>query len=791
MDQGSAEESKFFLRHRVALAACSLVLALALASWVALPALVRSKVRQRALQAQLSIQVDSVTLGWGKIWLHGVTISAPEIPNASLKLNTVSVSPTLGGGVRAVHASGGAIEIAESIDALVQSWRKWRSHANSESSHSSEPGPELEVDGLHLQWHDPLGQGSLATLWGVRAHRIADNETAGFDLAQAQAPSFALRAEGLHLNWRRQPNARMLESLKLDGLSTNLDLQQLPSLIARLKSDGSGNHSGSGSSAAAQALPAAAPLSLAFLGDLRARLAARLREGWAENATVQMPRVQTQLRIGDQVLNIGPGRVTALRDKDVFKLSFAPGAQAAQQTLAFDADLPLGKGDARVSLAGGPIGLDALGVQEGNLGLQGVHDIRLSANGVVTLPDSGAALDVTAQGALENLSFLQPRLAQDVVKADRIRWALKAGWHPDTRLLELSQASFELGEIKSALHGTVHLDADNPSSKLAFEIPLVSCQALFDSVPGSLLPLLKGTRFSGTFSLSAAMELEATRLRDMRFDWTLKNDCRITAVRPDIAPDRFRQPFTYPVYDSYGLPLVRESGPLSSDWTPFDAISPYLETAAIICEDSRFFAHHGIDEKAIESAIVDNVRAGHVVRGASTISMQLAKNLYLNHEKTLSRKLQEAVLTVLLEQELNKQQILELYFNVIEFGPDIWGIRAAADYYFGVKPSDLSLGQALYLVSLLPNPKDHHAKPDGSLSPRWADYLRKLMGIAHKIKRITDDELTKGLAETVTPLFGKAPPPASEAGPEPSADEPPEPSAQQPDDQALPESIPP
>jgi membrane peptidoglycan carboxypeptidase len=332
------------------------------------------------------------------------------------------------------------------------------------------------------------------------------------------------------------------------------------------------------------------------------------------------------------------------------------------------------------------------------------------------------------------------------------------------------------------------LDADNPSSKLGFEIPLVSCQALFDSVPGSLLPLLKGTRFSGTFSLSAAMELEAAQLRNMKFDWTVKNDCHITAVRSDIAPDRFGQPFTYPVYDSYGLPLVRESGPQSSDWTPFDAISPYLQTAAIICEDSRFFSHHGIDEKAIASAIVDNVKAGHFVRGASTISMQLAKNLYLNHEKTLSRKLQEAVLTVLLEQELSKQQILELYFNVVEFGPDIWGIRAAADYYFGIKPSDLTLGQALYLVSLLPNPKEHHALPNGSLSPRWAEYLKKLMGIAHKIKRITDDELSKGLAETVTPLFGKAPPPAAE--PETDA-ETIEPSLDQSDDRTLPESIPP
>jgi membrane peptidoglycan carboxypeptidase len=143
------------------------------------------------------------------------------------------------------------------------------------------------------------------------------------------------------------------------------------------------------------------------------------------------------------------------------------------------------------------------------------------------------------------------------------------------------------------------------------------------------------------------------------------------------------------------------------------------------------------------------LKAGRFVRGGSTVTMQLAKNLYLHREKTLSRKLQEAVLTMLLEQSLTKEQILELYLNVIEFAPGLYGIGPAAAHYFHSTPRELSLGQALYLVTLLPNPKSQHFKPDGSLSDRWTDYLHHLMEIAHKIRRIDDKELATGLAEEV------------------------------------------
>jgi membrane peptidoglycan carboxypeptidase len=195
-----------------------------------------------------------------------------------------------------------------------------------------------------------------------------------------------------------------------------------------------------------------------------------------------------------------------------------------------------------------------------------------------------------------------------------------------------------------------------------------------------------------------------------------------------------------------------------------------MDTAVLICEDGRFYAHNGFDQEAIRNSIRENLKAGRFMRGASTISMQLAKNLYLPRDKTLSRKLQEAVLTQLLEQQLTKDEIMELYLNVIEFGPGIYGIGAAAAHYFNAAPHQLFLGQSLYLASVLPSPKRHYFGADGRVTPGWMGYLRKLMRIGVKIRRVTDAELADALQEEVTFKVPYSPRIPSEDSPDPEAD---------------------
>jgi membrane peptidoglycan carboxypeptidase len=267
------------------------------------------------------------------------------------------------------------------------------------------------------------------------------------------------------------------------------------------------------------------------------------------------------------------------------------------------------------------------------------------------------------------------------------------------------------------------------------------------------LPQLEGLALGGTFALDSRVRFDTKIPKEPEVEWNFDNRCEVKETPAPIDPDRFREPFQHVITDAAGSAMEMSTGPTTEQWVPFAEIPKAMETALIVCEDSRFFTHDGFDNKAIRDSIIDNLRAGRFVRGASTLSMQLAKNLYLGREKTLSRKLQEAAFTLLLEERLNKQEIMELYLNVVEFAPGVYGIRNAARHYFNAHPGELSLGQALFLGSILPSPKANHFGPDKALRPRWAQHLQYLMRIAHKIKRITDEELAAGLNERI--IFGE------------------------------------
>jgi membrane peptidoglycan carboxypeptidase len=237
-----------------------------------------------------------------------------------------------------------------------------------------------------------------------------------------------------------------------------------------------------------------------------------------------------------------------------------------------------------------------------------------------------------------------------------------------------------------------------------------------------------------------------------------------------VSVERFRAPFKRTAYDAEGRPVAIETGPGTPDWVPRSLISRFMEVAVLTTEDGGFHRHHGFDHEAIRNSVRENLRRRRFVRGASTISMQLAKNLYLDRGKNLSRKLQEAVLTMYLEQELTKDQILELYFNVVEFGPMVYGIGPAARYYYNAKAQDLSLSQALYISSIMPNPKVQHFGAGGAVSAGWMSYLHKLMKIARDRDLITDEDLDEGLRETVmrgSPTPARSARAASGSEPEP------------------------
>ena len=153
---------------------------------------------------------------------------------------------------------------------------------------------------------------------------------------------------------------------------------------------------------------------------------------------------------------------------------------------------------------------------------------------------------------------------------------------------------------------------------------------------------------------------------------------------------------------------------LQSQWVPYESISPHLKRAIIAAEDSKFLEHEGFDFEAIQKAYEKNARKGKLVAGGSTISQQLAKNLFLSGEKTPWRKIEEALITLMLENVMSKRRIMEIYLNVIEWGEGIFGAEAAIRHYYGISSSSLSPEQAARLAAMVPNPRyydRHRATP--------------------------------------------------------------------------------
>ena len=140
-------------------------------------------------------------------------------------------------------------------------------------------------------------------------------------------------------------------------------------------------------------------------------------------------------------------------------------------------------------------------------------------------------------------------------------------------------------------------------------------------------------------------------------------------------------------------------------WVSYHAISTHLKRAVVAAEDSRFVEHDGFDWEGIRKAYEKNLREGEVVAGGSTITQQLAKNLFLSGDRTWWRKAQEAAITVMIEVVMDKRRILELYLNVIEWGEDVFGAEAAARHHFGVTAAELAPEQAARLAAMIPSPR--------------------------------------------------------------------------------------
>lgn len=738
--------------------------------------LVRSRARAAAERYGAEVEIDWVLPAWGGVTLDGVKVRHPDAPSVRVELDHVKVG---WGSPRRVEVRGGTIELSGSFDELAAELEKVRARKPDGAGGASSGGLELSVEGVNVT---QSAEGMSVAVTGTRISRSAGLWSFGADKASVTSP--VLKAE-LHqggLEIESTEDGYRIVKVRSGGLDIKLDLGGAPA-------DAAGSDAPAGGGAGR----------IATLRRALSRFDTEASRVLGDSGRVELEGVRAEVRRGDTTLAVGPATIRARREDGHTLLEYLAGSSATGAAgadgLAVRTKVP-GPGEPlSVEVHGGPIALSTLGVREGDLHIVDPKAASIRMNAKVEVDEHGEVGSFDGEARISDLGFHIDEIAKDPVRGLSLSFRGKVRGALDGSKVTVSGGEVEVGNVRLVTSFDVSRENPPPPSppkypgapkedrrmryKLdaTYEVPLVPCQALVDAAPHGLLPTVEGMRIAGSFSLKGKARVDTLNLdRDFAVDYDVASSCRVTDVPPAVDVARFKKAFTLKVY---GPPVTGggpgekevelETGPGTGHWASYSAISRFMEPAVMTCEDGRFHRHEGFDHEAIRNSIRENIRQRRFVRGASTISMQLAKNLYLERDKRLGRKIEEAFLTLYLEQALTKEQILELYLNVVELGPKVYGVEAGAQHYFRTSPSRLTLSQAFYLASILPSPRVEHFGAGGAISPGWLKNLRTLMKHANKVKRLSDEDLEAGLAEV--PLRGSpAPLRDPEAGPPPADD---------------------
>ena len=289
--------------------------------------------------------------------------------------------------------------------------------------------------------------------------------------------------------------------------------------------------------------------------------------------------------------------------------------------------------------------------------------------------------------------------------------------------------------------------------KLKINIPKTKAQDFITSLPDGLFTHFQGMEAEGTFDYNLDFEYNKNKPNALVFNSNLrKENLRITKYG-EANLNKLNGEFIYRAIINGVLQRPVLVGAANPSYTPLDQISPYLQKCVLTTEDPSFFTHHGFINEAFKQSIVKNIRTKKFSRGASTISMQLIKNVFLTREKTLSRKLEEILLVYILENNriVSKERMLEVYFNIIEWGPNVYGIGEAAQYYFQKTPADLTFNECLFLARVIPSPKKfmYLFNEEGNLKESAMNQVSFLTNLMIKRGLLTVDDTIYKTQQTV------------------------------------------
>jgi hypothetical protein len=495
-------------------------------------------------------------------------------------------------------------------------------------------------------------------------------------------------------------------------------------------------------------------------------------------------------------LGAGPSaqaeRIEAVSDKGVRTVTVAGGRVAVWPKLALtgiagtvgDGGSP---GRYRIDLAGGYGGVDgqlwtakgwlepaaqtaSIALDADRFTLDRLRPILEGRSSIIdygkTSIDASLRVDVAQDLAkfeggfhLRDLTINHPKIADKPVPDLEMSGDVAGSFDRRGRVLTLDRGDFVSRGLPfritghAMLPGGILADGTRREQKAVdahFVVPPVPCQQALEAIPPEIVPYLGGFELRGTFSadLSLAIDwanLEATQFADPKRDSFGIRNCRVKHA-PDDAGEKLKQSFEHWVELDEGEWTSFVIGPENPDFVPLDQISPYLRNSIMSTEDSNFYLHHGFIISEFKSALIKDLEANDFKFGASSITMQMVKNVLLYREKTISRKLQELFLTWYVETVLTKDRIFEIYLNAIEYGPGLYGIGPAAREYFGKSAHDLNPREAAFFSSILPNPKQRYEQYCRGELARWtATKIDNILKIMLDRKRLTQEEYDQAM----------------------------------------------
>jgi len=706
-----------------------------------------------AERLDVDAQIEEASLSLSGVELRGVELRGrhggfvARIEHVEARMSLLGAVLYGAQSVRAVSAHGLEVTLDLSDDGFRDSIAQFQrkepsSKSPQESSGSNSKRRTYAVEGLTLRVRDANGQ--LVSMSDVSLHKNGDEMMGRFGGALlGEQSSDHANIGPAKLELRRSEGAWKLRELEIEGATVrslrNGDERsralatRLRDALSQLRASPSGTEAENETEILRSvAPPTGARLFARLTPDVRVAVSGvqiesrtpaghveRIRDfGWALNGG---DNGWYRVVVGGQTSNDGALRVD---------LSVMPSEARAEGSIELR----------RISLAVVAPFVPEVPFDDDEVGTLSA-ELELAAS-------SPKEISIEGRLRLRELALDSDRIAAEPVDNINVDIRGKGSWYPGERRLQVQRGEVRMGKVGVLIDGELERTPEHYRVDLTARLPPTRCNDVIRAIPEDILGSLARFEWSGNWSALVHASFDSRELEAAELSIRVRNLCQFEKTPRWVRVERFQGPFRHRAIEPDDTVFEMRTGPETPNWVAFADISPFMTAAAISHEDGAFYEHGGFAPWAIRDALVRNLQEGRYVVGASTISMQLAKNLYLQREKTIARKVQEVILTWWLENALNKDEILELYLNVIEYGPAVYGIRHAAAYYFGRNPIDLSPAEAAFLACMLPSPKRYHISYErGALSRSMKSKVRRLLEHMAKRERIGAEALDYGLAE--------------------------------------------